>query len=149
LADRESAPICRAYRPGDREELVALWELCELTRPWNDPYRDIDRKQDRDADNLLVLEENGRLIGSVMFGYDGHRGSVNYLAVHPEQRQRGLGRMLMATAEERLTALGCPKVNLQVRGSNKATVEFYRRVGYIEDDVLSLGRRLIPDKPIE
>jgi ribosomal protein S18 acetylase RimI-like enzyme len=121
--------------------------LCELARSWNDPYRDIDRKLAGDADNLVVLEDHDRLIGSVMFGYDGHRGWINYLAVHPDHQRRGLGRVLMAEAEERLARLGCPKVNLQVRGSNQAAVEFYRRIGYEIDDVVSMGRRLEHDAP--
>jgi ribosomal protein S18 acetylase RimI-like enzyme len=80
-----------------------------------------------------------------MAGYDGHRGWINYLAVHPDHRRRGLGRTLMAAAEERLAGLGCPKVNLQVRGANRDAVEFYRRIGYAVDDVVSMGRRLEDD----
>jgi ribosomal protein S18 acetylase RimI-like enzyme len=137
-------PVCRPYRPHDREALVSLWSLCHLTRPWNDPYRGIDRKLAVDADNLLVLEEGSRLIGSVMVGYEGHRGWVNYLAVHPDQRRWGFGRVRMAEAERRLELVGCPKVNLQVRASNRAAVEFYRQIGYAVD-VLSMGRRLEDD----
>jgi ribosomal protein S18 acetylase RimI-like enzyme len=137
--------VCRPYRPGDREALVTLWSRCGLTRPWNDPYRDIDRKLSADADNLLVLEDDDRLVGSVMVGYDGHRGWINYLAVDPDHQRQGLGRVLMTEAERRLEHLGCPKVNLQVRSSNQAAVEFYRRIGYVVDDVVSLGRRLEDD----
>ena len=135
-------PHIRPYRPQDAEFLVSLWALCGLTRPWNDPYRDIDRKLSVDGSGLIVLEEDTQLIGAVMVGYDGHRGWINYLAVHPDHRRRGLGRLLMAAAEDRLAALGCPKVNLQVRGSNQEAVEFYRRIGYAVDDVVSMGRRL-------
>ena len=73
--------VLRPYQPCDQDEVVALWELCALTRSWNDPYRDIERKQVHDADNLMVLEKDGQVIGSIMIGYDGHRGRVNYLAV--------------------------------------------------------------------
>lgn len=139
------SPLCRPYRADDREALVSLWRVCDLTRPWNDPYRDIERKLSVDADNLLVLEDGDRLIGSVMVGYDGHRGWINYLAVHPDHQRRGFGHVLMTEAEKRLQLLGCPKVNLQVRGSNRAAVEFYRRIGYTVDDVVSLGRRLVGD----
>jgi ribosomal protein S18 acetylase RimI-like enzyme len=132
----------RSFLPGDRAPLVALWSACDLTRPWNDPDEDIDRKLARDAGNLLIMEEAGQVIGSVMVGYDGHRGWINYLAVRPDRQGRGLGRDLMSAAESRLRVLGCPKVNLQVRASNKAAVEFYRRIGYGLDDVLSMGRRL-------
>ncbi len=138
-------PLVRSYRPEDREALVSLWSICELTRPWNNPDRDIDRKLARDGDNLLVLEEDGSLVGTVMVGYDGHRGWVNYLGVHPAHRRRGLGRLLMDEAEARLRALGCAKVNLQIRTSNTAASEFYRRIGYSLDEAVSMGKRLEKD----
>jgi len=115
-------------------------------RPWNDPNRDIERKVARDADNLLVLEQKGCVVGSVMVGYEGHRGWINYLAVHPEHRHQGLGRLLMVRAEERLGELGCAKVNLQIRNSNEAAIGFYRRLGYKIDDVVSMGKRLEADE---
>ena len=124
---------------------MSLWSICELTRPWNNPHRDIDRKLARDGDNLLVLEQGGQLIASVMVGYEGHRGWVNYLAVHPDHRRQGLGRLLMDVAERRLRDLGCAKVNLQVRASNETATEFYRQIGYTVDDVVSLGKRLEHD----
>ena len=142
---RSVPSTCRPYRNEDAEALVSLWALCGLTRPWNDPYRDIERKIDVDANGLLVLEDDSRLIGAVMVGYDGHRGWINYLAVHPDHRRHGLGRVLMAAAEQRLAELGCPKVNLQVRASNQEAVAFYRRIGYGVDDVVSMGRRLEHD----
>jgi len=137
--------VLRPYRPGDREALVSLWSVCDLTRPWNNPYRYIDRKLARDAENLLVLEAGEELIGSVMVGYDGHRGWVNYLAVHPDHRRQGLGRMLMDEAERRLGEIGCPKVNLQVRTSNEAARDFYRQIGYSVDEAVSFGKRLEHD----
>ena len=137
--------MLRSYRPGDHEALVSRWSICELTRPWNNPHRDIDRKLARDGDNLLLLEEGGQLIASVMVGYEGHRGWVNYLAVHPDHRRQGLGRLLMDVAERRLRDLGCAKVNLQVRASNETATEFYRQIGYTVDDVVSLGKRLDDD----
>jgi ribosomal protein S18 acetylase RimI-like enzyme len=136
----------RPYRPDDAEALVSLWALCDLTRPWNDPFRDIERKIDADPNGLLVLEEDRQCIGAVKVGYDGHRGWINYLAVHPDHRGRGLGRLLVATAEQRLSELGCPKVNLQVRAANKDAVEFYQSVGYSVDEVVSMGRRLDEDR---
>ena len=126
---------------------MSLWSVCELTRPWNNPSRDIERKLARDAENLLVLEQQGRLIGSVMVGYEGHRGWINYLAVHPDHRRQGLGRLLMDEAERRLHDLGCPKVNLQVRNSNGAAREFYRQIGYDVDEAVSFGKRLEHDAP--
>lgn len=138
--------MVRPYRPGDREALVELWSACELTRPWNDPYRDIERKLARDPENLLVVEHDGNLVGSVMVGYEGHRGWVNYLAVNPGHRGQGLGRLLMERAEEILRGLGAAKLNLQVRSSNEAALGFYERLGYKQDEAVSMGKRLEADR---
>ncbi|MDE0227473.1 MAG: GNAT family N-acetyltransferase, partial [Spirochaetaceae bacterium] len=81
----------------------------------------------------------------VMAGYEGHRGWINYLAVATEYRGRGFGRRLMDEVEARLLAIGCPKINLQIRRSNTEAVEFYRSLGFTEDDSVSMGKRLIPD----
>lgn len=137
----------RPYRAADEPAVVKLWEECGLIRPWNDPHKDIARKLTVQPEWFLVGLENGRIIGSIMAGYEGHRGWVNYLAVSPAHRRNGLGRMLMEAAEQVLLAAGCPKVSLQVRVGNDVAVEFYRRLGYDVDDVLSLGRRLISDTP--
>ena len=146
----------RSFAPGDRTRVARLWEACGLTRPWNDPYRDIDRKLERDAELLLVGEapanqpadgttKAGKVIATVMAGYDGHRGWINYLAVDPDHRGEGHGRAMMEAAETRLLALGCPKVNLQVRTDNPDAVAFYELLGYSVDPVVSMGRRLIND----
>ena len=146
----------RSFTPGDRTRVAQLWEICGLTRPWNDPYRDIDRKLDRDAELLLVGEAlareaadgtttAGRVVAAVMAGYDGHRGWINYLAVDPDHWGEGYGRAMMEAAETRLLALGCPKVNLQIRTDNPDAVAFYETLGYSVDPVVSMGRRLISD----
>ena len=136
----------RAFAEGDTDEVVALWHACGLTRPWNDPHQDVTRKLGVQRDLFLVdVDGQGAITGSVMAGYDGHRGWINYLAVAPSARRAGRGRALMAEAERALIALGCPKVNLQVRTGNAEAVGFYRALGYDVDDVVSLGRRLIPD----
>ena len=137
----------RAFEEGDTDEVVALWRLCALTRPWNDPYRDIARKLlvQRELFLVGVEEGNGEVIATIMAGYDGHRGWVNYLGVHPDARGAGHGRMLMAEVEAMLLARGCPKVNLQVRGDNAAALAFYAAIGYGIDDAVSLGKRLIDD----
>lgn len=140
-----SSPHVRAYDRSDHDALVALWSAADLVRPWNDPGSDIERKLAHDVDGLLVLELDGQVVGSVMAGYDGHRGWVNYLAVDPQHRARGFGASLMAAAERRLAEMGCPKVNLQVRIGNEAIVDFYRHLGYAVDDVLSMGKRLVDD----
>jgi ribosomal protein S18 acetylase RimI-like enzyme len=137
----------RPFRAEDEEAVVSLWERCGLARPLNDPHADIRRKLEVRPDLFLVGELGGRTVASVMAGYEGHRGWLNYLAVDPELQRRGLGRAIVAEAEQRLRAAGCPKINLQVRSSNPGVVEFYRRVGYSVDDVVSLGKRLTFDRP--
>jgi len=133
------------FAEADRAALIELWHLCGLTRPWNDPSKDIDRKLTDPVGGLIVAKLGGAVIGSVMFGYDGHRGSVNYLAVHPGHRSAGLGRRLMQDAEAALLMLGCPKINLLVRPDNSNAAQFYEKLGYRQDDVVMLGKRLIPD----
>jgi ribosomal protein S18 acetylase RimI-like enzyme len=88
-----------------------------------------------------------RVVATVMAGYDGHRGWINYLAVAPDCQRQGLGGQIMAEAERRLRAAGCPKINLQVRTSNAGVIAFYRSIGYVLDDVVSLGKRLEEDGP--
>ena len=135
----------RPYAPSDEEDVVQLWTDCGLVVPWNNPYRDIQRKLTVQPDLFLVGCADGQIAATVMAGYDGHRGWINYLAVHPDHRRRGIGRRMMEEAEVRLRAAGCPKINLQVRSSNAAVIEFYRRIGFQIDDVVSLGKRLEPD----
>jgi len=129
----------------DRRAVIALWRRCDLLRPWNDPNRDIDRKLAMGDELFLVGEQEDELIAAVMVGYDGHRGWVNYLAVDPSRQGQGIGRRLMHEAERRLEALGCPKLNLQVRDGNETVLAFYRSLGYRMDATVSLGKRLIPD----
>jgi ribosomal protein S18 acetylase RimI-like enzyme len=140
-----SALEIRPFLVEDTEAVVALWQVSDLVRPWNDPHRDIARKQTMQPELFLVGLLEGRLVATVMAGYEGHRGWVNYLAVDPGHRRRGLARRLMTEVEERLLALGCPKINLQVRSTNLQAIRFYEHIGFLEDDVVSLGKRLIPD----
>ena len=135
----------RTFVERDRETVVQLWHECDLVRPQNDPNRDIERKLAHGGDLFLVAVADGRIVGSVMGGYEGHRGWVNYLSVRPELHGSGIGRTLMAELERRLSALGCPKINLQIRATNEAVVEFYRRIGFVRDDVICMGRRLVDD----
>ncbi len=135
----------RPYDPADEAAVVSLWQRCDLTRPWNDPHKDIRRKVAIAPEMFLVGVLGGEVVATVMVGYDGHRGWINYLGVAPEHQRKGLGREIMAEAERRLRALGCPKINLQVRTSNVAAVAFYRRIGFAVDDVLSMGKRLEKD----
>lgn len=136
----------RIFQPSDQPSVISLWERCELLRPWNDPTKDIQRKLDVQPEMFLVGVLDEHVVATVMAGYEGHRGWVNYLAIAPEHRQKGLGRAMMAQAESLLKQTGCPKVNLQIRGANASAIEFYRRIGYQVDDVVSLGKRLVQDE---
>ncbi len=135
----------RPYVYSDRDEVINLWRSCELIKPWNDPTKDIERKISVDPNGFLVGEIDNHVIASIMIGYDGHRGWINYLAVSEAHRRRGYGAQLMARAESTLRQTGCPKVNLQIRTSNPLAIDFYNSLGYLEDQVLNLGKRLIED----
>jgi ribosomal protein S18 acetylase RimI-like enzyme len=135
----------RSFRLADEATVVALWAECGLTRPWNDPHKDIARKLAVQPELFLVGVSDGAVMASVMAGYEGHRGWMNYLAVAPRFRGRGLGRLLVVEVERLLLERGCPKVNLQVRATNLEAVAFYRRLGYAQEESISMGKRLIQD----
>ncbi|MBT8202283.1 MAG: GNAT family acetyltransferase [Acidimicrobiia bacterium] len=135
----------RPFRHADQPAVIELWEACGLVRPWNDPVRDIARKQAVQAELFLVAEIEGEIVGSAMAGYDGHRGWVNYLATAPEHQHRGIATALMASVEDGLRELGCPKINIQIRADNAAAAAFYERIGFSPDAVISLGKRLEED----
>lgn len=137
----------RPYEPADEYQVIALWGACELVVPWNNPNRDIERKLRVDPDLFLVGELTGKVVATCMAGYEGHRGWVNYLAVSPGLRRQGIAALLMKAVETRLSRMGCPKINLQVRASNKEVIAFYRSIGYKIDEVLSMGKRLEEDRP--
>jgi ribosomal protein S18 acetylase RimI-like enzyme len=100
----------RKFEEADRESIIALWKACELTRSWNDPNKDIDRKVQYQPDMFFVGEVNSQIVASAMAGYDGHRGSVFYLAVSPIEQGKGYGKALMSHIENTLTSMGCPKL---------------------------------------
>lgn len=135
----------RPYFKKDGEQVIALWKQCGLVVPWNDPQKDIDRKMNKDPDLFLVCCLGDTIIGTVMGGYEGHRGWINYLAVGPDHQHQGVGRKLMAAVESKIQALGCPKINLQVRESNSDALAFYEALGYGNDRVIGLGKRLVHD----
>lgn len=143
--DMAAVPEIREYAKADEAQVVALWRECGLQRSWNDPHLDIERKQAIGDTLFLVAELDGSVVGTLMAGYDGHRGSINYVGVLPSHRKLGIGLGLMSEAERRLLKLGCPKINLQIRLDNLEAVEFYRRLGYETFDVIDMGKRLIPD----
>jgi ribosomal protein S18 acetylase RimI-like enzyme len=132
------APLALADIPA----LVALWEACGLTRPWNDPQRDARLAIEGATSTILGLRDSKALIASVMTGFDGHRGWVYYLAVAPDRRREGLGRRLMDAAEAWLRERGAPKLQLMVRASNAEALGFYETLGLERQDVVTLGRFL-------
>ena len=133
------------YKPEYEKAVIALWQRCNLTRPQNDPKKDIERKLKVNPELFLVGLEDGKVVATVMFGYDGHRAWVNYLGVDPALRKKGLGRQMMDAVEQKVRPLGCPKINLQVRSGNSNALKFYERIGYKMDDVVSMGKRLVED----
>ncbi|HSJ03706.1 MAG TPA: GNAT family acetyltransferase [Verrucomicrobium sp.] len=135
----------RPYESADEGAVVQLWEACGLVHPANDPVRDIQRKLQVNPELFLVGLVDSAVVATVMAGYEGHRGWINYLAVAPSHQKLGLGRQIMEHAEALLRARGCPKINLQVRTTNLAVIAFYEELGFVKDDVVSLGKRLVVD----
>ncbi|MDI1310894.1 GNAT family acetyltransferase [Prosthecobacter sp.] len=138
----------RPFQPADEEAVIALWEVCGLVVPQNDPVADIARKLRVNPEWFLVGEVEGVVVASCMAGYEGHRGWINYLAVHPDQRRQSLARQMMEHAERLLREAGCPKINLQVRKTNAEVIAFYESLGFAVDEVVSLGKRLQRDAPM-
>ena len=134
--------VIRPYRQADESAVVQLWRDCGLVVSWNNPVADIARKVQAQPELLLVGEIAERVVATVIAGYEGHRGWINYLAVSPDMRRHGIGQRMMGAAEEKLRSLGCPKINLQVRRTNSNVMAFYKHLGFAEDDVASLGKRL-------
>ena len=133
----------RPFSEDDEPSVVALWtEVFAGDPPRNEPRGVISRKLGVQRELFLVGEFQGQVVGTVIAGFDGYRGWVYHLAVHPRCRRRGFGRELMREAEARLKALGCPKLNLQVRSSNAEVIAFYERLGYSIEDRASLGKIL-------
>lgn len=125
----------------DTAAIILLWQVCDLTRPWNDPGDDLQRALDWAGSRVLVAEDEGKVIGSVMVGYDGHRGWIYYLAVDPARRGEGHARSLVEAACAYLESLGCPKAELMVRGGNPAA-KLYPHLGWDRQDVDVWGRWL-------
>ena len=135
----------RVFVEADTDAVIDLWNLADLTHPNNDSALDIKRKMKDSPWGFLVAMDGKTIIGSIMVGYDGHRGWINYLACHPNHRRRGVAKSLMNEAKKLLLERGCPKINLQVRSGNEAAVKFYESIGYLDDNVTSFGLRLNPD----
>ena len=137
----------RQYSSKDEEAVIHLWKACNLIKSWNNPHHDIERKMSDSPQFFLVGTLDERIVASVMAGYDGHRGWIYYLAVDPEYRNQGLGRHIMAAAEEKLLDIGCPKINLMIRKNNTEVIEFYEKIGYGNDEVITMSKRLMEDEP--
>ena len=116
-----------------------------MIRSWNNPKLDIQRKANTQKDLFFVGEFSNKIIATAMFGYDGHRGWLNYFAVLPQFQKSGFGKQLLEFGELILVDKGCPKLNLQIRADNKKAINFYKAVGYNKDEVISFGKRLIED----
>lgn len=123
-------------------DIIALWQVCGLTRPWNDPAQDIAFARKGPDSDVLVHVENECVIAAVMVGHDGHRGAVYYAGVHPYHQRTGLGRAMMEAAEDWLRARGVWKLNLMVRDSNDQAAGFYASLGYEDQHCRVMGKRL-------
>ena len=135
----------RQFVPNDTNKVIFIWEQCDLVRNWNNPNFDIQRKLNFQKELFFVGLLNDEIIATAMFGYDGHRGWLNYFAVLPNFQKRGFGKQLMTFGEMALIERGCPKLNLQIRNDNTKAINFYQKVGYKEDAAVSFGKRLIED----
>lgn len=135
----------RPFEPHDEEQVILLWRECNLVVPQNDPKKDIQRKMKVNPELFLVGVVEDKIVATIMGGYEGHRGWVNYLAVSPSHQRKGYGRQMMDALEVKLRATGCVKINLQVRETNLTVVEFYKSIGYNLDHVIGMGKRLESD----
>jgi len=131
----------RTYQVKDQMRVIALWRQCGLVVPQNDPEVDIASKMAWQPELFFVGDADGEIVATAMAGYEGHRGWINYLAVARKCQRLGYGRAIMDHAHR----LGCPKINLQVRSTNREVIRFYERLGFREDEVVSMGKRLIVD----
>jgi ribosomal protein S18 acetylase RimI-like enzyme len=133
----------RPYQAKDREPVIALWkDVFADDPPWNEPELMIRRKLTVQPELFWVALVEGRVVGTVMAGFDGVRGWIYHLAVQDLYRRQGIASSLMKAAELELERMGCPKVNLQVRATNGSVIAFYRSIGYEIEDRASLGKRL-------
>ena len=124
----------------DSQEIIDIWQEANLIRPWNDPISDIKICLDNKTSTILLLCNQIQILGTIMVGYDGHRGWIYYLAVKGKFQNKGFGRKLIIEAEKWLADKNVNKVNLMVRNSNKSIISFYQNIGYKDDDVVTLSK---------
>ena len=134
----------RPYRAADEAAVIALWNECRL-QGWSDPKKDIARKMKVNPEWFLVGEIDGTVMATCMLGYEGHRAWIYLLGVSPAHQRSGHGNALLAEAERLMRAVGCAKINLMVRTSNTGVIAFYERLGFKQDAVIGMGKRLETD----
>ena len=133
----------RSFIESDQEEVTALWRMVfPDSSSWNVPEEDIERKLAVQRESFYVALIDGELVGTAMGGYDGHRGWLYYIVVHPQYRRQGIGTSLVKRVEAGLADMGCPKINLQVRATNTTVIDFYETLGYKVEERVSMGKRL-------
>lgn len=133
----------RRYDHRDKDQIVELWKnIFPITSPRHEPEFSIQRKVQYKDDLFFVAVENTQIIGTVMGGYDGHRGWIYSLAVHQKYRRKGIGTALIRYVENALRELDCPKINLQILESNSDVVQFYQTLGFDIEPRLSMGKCL-------
>ena len=135
----------REYQTKDELQVIELWYACGLIVPWNNPKMDIERKLKVNPELFLVGALNNKVVASVMGGYEGHRGWINYLAVLPEYRGNSYAKEIMTVVEQKFKEIGCPKINLQIRNDNEEVIKFYEKIGYYNEHMTSMGKRLSED----
>lgn len=126
----------------DIPAVIALWQACGLTRPWNDPASDIALARRGKHSTVLVGRVGAQIVATAMVGHDGHRGWVYYVAVDPARQKQGLGRAIMHAAEDWLRAAGLPKLQLLVRRENAKAGAFYQSIGYEEAETIVFAKWL-------
>ena len=134
--------LIRNYQDCDHDAVVDLWQCCGLLRSWNDPTQDIALCLATDTAGLLLAVDNDQVVGSAMYGFDGHRGWVYYLAAAPAYSRQGIGRALMDAVEQRVREHGGHKIQLMIRGENASVRAFYEQLGYEVEDRIIMSRRL-------
>ena len=127
---------------GDIAEVIALWQRCGSTRPWNDPAADIALARQDTNSTVLLGRNDGALVASVLVGHDGHRGWVYYVTVDPDHRFKGFGRVIMDAAEAWLRARGILKLQLMVRKDNAKVHAFYQSIGYYNQETVTFAKWL-------
>jgi len=134
--------IIRNYTSDDRDQVIGLWEACRLIVQGNDPYKDIELKMEFQPELFFVASLDDKIVGTVMTGYDGHRGYLNYLGIHPMYRSKGYGKSLVEFSVHKLKELRCPKLNIQIRNTNTGVTGFYQKLGFTDHEVKGMQMRL-------